>query len=136
MHGRLTAGLAVSCLKFNFLCFDWDKNDKKMSWKVLNIFLTILEYISAAFSDWAMCLFEDVNIIGYFLLCPLINKRLSWATVATFLDDNFGVFHCFYPPVSNHFVFIPIFTICTTLSTQNMRRTCSANMKLHEHIYH
>ena len=64
------------------------------------------------------------------------NKHLSWATVATFLDDNFGVFLCFYLPVSNYFVFIPIFTISSTLSTQNMqRRPCSANMKLHEHIY-
>ena len=31
--------------------------------------------------------------------------------MATFLDDNFGVFLCFYLPVSNYFVFIPIFTI-------------------------
>ena len=46
---------------------------------------------------------------------PLINKHIRWATVATFLDDNFGVFHCFYPPVSNHFVFIPTFTVCTSL---------------------
>ena len=55
------------------------------------------------------------NQIYSLQLGPLINKHLRWATVATLLDDNFGVFHCFYPPVSNHFVFIPTFTVCTTL---------------------
>ena len=80
-----------------------------------------------------------------------------------------NISHCFYPPVSIYFVFIPIFTVSTTCSpqvnqpfkqyasqlisqtvspsvnepfkhsvkmytTQNMRRTSGANVKVHEHI--
>ena len=41
------------------------------------------------------------NQIYSLQLEPLVNKHLCRATVASFLDDNFGVFYCFYPPVSN-----------------------------------
>ena len=49
--------------------------------------------------------------------------------MATFLDDNFGVFHCFYPAVSNHFVFIPTINHCLYYTTQNMRNMNTVNLK-------
>ena len=49
--------------------------------------------------------------------------------MATFLDDNFGVFHCFYPAVSNHFVFIPTINHCLYYTTQNMRNMNTVNSK-------
>ena len=69
------------------------------------------------------------NQIYSLQLEPLINKHLRWATVATFLDDNFGVFHCFYPAVSNHFVFIPTINHCLYYTTQNMRNMNTVNLK-------
>ena len=72
---------------------------------------------------------KNHNQIYSLQLEPLINKDLRWATVATFLDDNFGVFHCFYPPVSNHFVFIPTINHCLYYTTQNMRNMNTVNLK-------
>ena len=45
------------------------------------------------------------------------------------MNDSFGIFHCFYPPVSNMYVFY-LFVHCMYYTTQSMQRTCSANMKL------